>query len=710
MNSSEVHSKGGSPALYVDGERQIPMLLGLSDFPGASTITAYAQKNIANFASVGIHLLSADVQLCNGWHKHSPFDIDSIRAEIAAAMEADPETHVLLRFHVNPPYWWVKDNPDECVRYRDFELIDDGEHRGRLIANDSSHHLRASIASEKWLLETGEKIRECCEMLWDTPEGRAVLGIQVAYGLWGEWSQFGPDRSKPMIRRFRRFLREKYKTEEALKKAWGNPYVTFDDAPFAPEPTQPGDDGVFRHPVKSRHIMDAQECVQTVVPEAIIYFCEIVKKSWGRPVLAGAFNGYYISVSGQNRAISGQMLPQLLYQRKDVVDFLCGPCPYMQNRLPECVPMQRAPLESHRLRGMLWLTEMDQYPAGTADHVYGDPDRIDETVAQMRRNVLQPLLGGQGMWFYDHRIVPQKAVHEWEKNIYAAPGSKNPYLSNLYIKKGWWERPEFLKEIKSLHTLAGKYMKKEYAPAADVAIVYNPDVHFHMSRVIDAEYEVQDAVARAGVSYDCMYLRDLEVSDLERYKVIVFANANHLSASQREMIARVTKGKHVVWLYAAGFSDDETMSEENIFRTTSVRVERCALESAYKTLLTGKTVPFPPQYADFNPLFCVNDPDAEKLAVYAQSGKTAAARKGNSWYFGAPLFDPETTSLIMKAAGAHVYTESGDPVLAGNGLVALNSRYGGKRTVTFRSAKKTACDLPPFTTAVFDAETGERVL
>jgi len=710
MFSSEVHSKSGSPALYTDGKREIPMLLGLSDFPGASTITYYAHKNIANFASVGIHLLSADVQLCNGWHKHSPFEIDSIRAEIAAAIEADPETKVLLRFHVNPPYWWLKDHPDECVRYRDFELIDDGEHRGRLIANDSSFHIRASIASEKWLDETSEKIRECCQMLWNTEEGSHVLGIQVAYGLWGEWSQFGPDRSKPMIRRFRRFLKEKYKTEEALRKAWDNPYVTFEDAPFAPEPTQPGDEGVFRHPVKSRHIMDAQECVQTVVPEAIIRFCETVKKSWGRPVLAGAFNGYYISVSGQNRATSGQMLPQLLYSRKDVIDFLCGPCPYMQNRLPENIPMQRAPLESHRLRGMLWLTEMDQYPAGTADYVYGDPNRIDETVAQMRRNVLQPLLGGQGMWFYDHRIVPRESVQDWEKGIYALPGSKNPYLSNLYIKKGWWERREFLKEIENLHTLAGKYMKEAYRPAADVAVVYNPDVHFHMSRVIDAEYEVQEAVARTGVSYDCIYLRDLEVSELDRYKVIVFANANHLSEDQRKMIKKTCAGKHIVWLYAAGYSDDETMNVDNIFRTTTVRAEKCDLESAYTTLATGKIVSFPHQYKEFNPIFCVNDPDAEPLAVYPESGKIAAARKGANWYFGVPLFDPETSMRIMKEASAHIYTESGDPVIAGNGLVALNSRYGGKRTLTLRNGKTVSCELAPFTTAVFDAETGERVL
>ena len=709
MKSSQVNSKSGSPALYVDEKRRVPILFGLSDFPGAATNTAYAQKNIANFAAQGVHLMTADVELCNGWHKTSPFECDAIQSEIASALEADPQTGILLRFHVNPPYWWLRDNPDECVVYRDFEVIDDGE-PVRLIANDTSHHLRASIASEKWLKEAGDRLRMVCERLWDTEEGHAVLGIQIAYGLWGEWSQFGPDRSKPMIKRFRRFLREKYGTDEELQKAWGNPYVTLETAQFVPETEQRGDDGIFRDPVKSRDIMDSQLCIQQTVPEAIIHFCSIVKESWGRPVLAGAFNGYYISVSAQNRAISGQMLPQLLYARKDCIDFLCGPAPYMQNRMPECVPMQRAPLESHRLRDMLWLTEMDQYPAGTADFVGGDPDRIDESIAQLRRNVLQPVLAGQGLWYYDHRLVPRKAEFPWQQKIYAAPGCKNPYISNLFIKKGWWERPEFLEEIRKLQQLAEKYTLGKYAPAADVLIVYNPDVHFHMSRVIDAEYEVQDAVARCGVSYDCIYLRELEVCDLERYKVIVFANSNHLTDEQRAMVRRCTEGKQVVWLYGAGFSNDVTLGEENIKDITSINVCRVETECSYRTLASGTEVEFPPNYRDYNPMFAVEDTDAEALAVYPKSGAVAAARKENNWYFGVPLFDTESARRIVKEAGAHVYCEAGDPVIAGNGLVAINSCFGGERCITFRNGKKVVCELPLFTTAVFDAETGERVL
>lgn len=104
--------------------------------------------------------------------------------------------------------------------------------------------------------------------------------------------------------------------------------------------------------------------------------------------------------------LHGHMFPDKLYEARQYVDFLCGPFPYMENRNPDGVPMSRALIESTRLRGMLWLTEMDQHPAGTEDIMGGDPNRMDETMAQLRRNVLQPLLAGEGLWYYDHRVIP----------------------------------------------------------------------------------------------------------------------------------------------------------------------------------------------------------------------------------------------------------------------------------------------------------------
>ena len=157
---------------------------------------------------------------------------------------------------------------------------------------------------------------------------------------------------------------------------------------------------------------------------------------------------------------------------------------------------------------MLWLTEMDQHPVGTEYYVGGDPEKWHITIAQLRRNALQPLLSGQGMWYYDHRIIPQLVD----------PNGQNSEAGSVYRKNGWWEVPELMQEIGRLRELGEKYLLKAYKPAADVLIVYDPKTHFALSDSPNMVYDVVEAIARNGVVYDCIYLNELEVAQLNRYR------------------------------------------------------------------------------------------------------------------------------------------------------------------------------------------------
>lgn len=693
MKSAVVRMDRGNPALYIDGVKTLPMLYGLSDIPGSRTNTAQAQKNIRQFAEQGIHLVTADTELRLGWHKVSPFEWEPLQEEIAGALQADPQTKVLLRLHLNPPYWWLRDNPDEQVIYGDQPGIDDGETQ-RLIRDDDKPRLRVSLASQKWLAEAGECLKQFCRHVWNTPEGEAVLGIQVACGMNGEWHHWGweADCSLPMKARFHRLLHEKYGTNEALQAAWGNPDVTLENAPFMPCVEQPGDDGIFRDPVRSRHIMDAQETIQRSMPEAILHFCKIVKENWGRPVLTGAFYAYYLGTGGDKMPLIGHMHPEMLYEAREYVDFLCGPFPYMENRQADCVPMSRALMESNRLHGMLWLTEMDQHPAGTEDFMGGDPARIDETIAQLRRNVLLPLLAGEGLWFYDHRVIPH----------FVGPNSKNPYAGSIYRKTGWWDNPLLLKEIRALRELADRHLlDAAYRPAADVLVVYTLPAHYAFSRFIDDEYALHDALSRSGVAYDCIYLSDLQLAQMERYRCVIFPNAYCLSSEQRALIRQRTQGKQVVWLYAAGFSDGHTLSIDHIREMTGFSVRRTEDAYSYRAHAPLPECEVRYRRSDFTPLFAVDDPAAQPLACYPD-GSCAAARKGDIWYFALPQINPAIARHILREAGAHIYCESGDPILAGAGIVAINSFGGGHRDITLRDGRVVSCDLAPLTTHIIE--------
>lgn len=694
MPDYKITTERNAPTLMIDGKAEPPVMYCLSDIPGSDSNTAQAQKNIKNFAKAGIRLVSADTGIHLGWHKVSPFDAEAMREEIAAVADANPDAKVLLRLHVNPPYWWLRDHPEECVIYRtsegDVPGIDDGE-QDRLIRNDHMHHIRVSLASEVWLREASEKLELFLKSLEGTREGEVLMAVQIACGVYGEWHQWGCDVSAPMKARFVRYLRETYGTVENLRAAWHNPGVTFETAEFRPEPSRPGDDGIFRDPEKSQDTTDSQRTNQLAVAEAILHFCRVVKRV-APQYLAGCFYAYYYGTGGNNATVGGHLRPDLMFA-DPAVDFLCGPFCYMDNRKSDGVPMQRALQESQRLRGMLWLTEMDQHPVGTDMYIGGDLTKFDETISVMRRNTFQNLLAGEGFWYYDHRLIPR----------FLPADSKNPAAGSVYRKIGWWERPEYMAEIAKIQRLAEKITAKPYVPAADVLLVQDTDSFYYRARVNDAEYSMHSALARNGVAYDSIYLGELPVADLSRYRIVIFQNCLKMSPADREEARRLTEGSLRIFLNGCGYCDGKTLSEANISAAVGMAMRR----TEANTLCVGsETFERKPDYA---PAFAVMADDAEVLARW-DNGDAAAAILGNDVYFPFPYVPKALMRTLIDRAGAHVWCDSGEPVLAGAGYAAVNCQHAGERTLTLPNGKQVKIVTDGFATPLFDIETGEKVL
>lgn len=703
MKSAEIKNTDGSVGLYIDGVKVAPIFYALSDIPGSAANTYYAYKNIKAFGNVGINLVSIDAELRDGWFKAVSYEWESIKEEIAAVLCANPDAKVLIRLHVNPPYWWLRDNPDEEILYDGVPGIDNGE-QARLIANDSSKHKRVSLASEKWLSEAGERLRIFCQSIENTPEGEAILAIQVACGKNGEWHQWGTDTSSPMRRRFDRYIREKYKTEDNLREAWGDPRVTFESAEFSPSKSQSYDEDGFRHPTRSARIIDSQYCIQLTVAEAIIHFCKIVKDSFTRPVLAGAFYAYYIGPGGKD-AVCGHLLPELIFEERKYIDFLCGPYPYIENRFPEYMPMQRGILESARLHNILWLIEVDTRPAGFRDFPHGDPERFDETVSMLRRTALQPLLSGEGFWYYDHRgdaMTPE----ERRLRLPAKPGKNTDGFSS-YRKVGWWDTPELMAEIGKMQKIYEKHTVIPYESAADVLFVYVPKSHFLREDKERAEYFFYDALYRTGICYDCIYVSELALADMSKYKAVIFMDAYSLTKDDRALIKKKTEGKETLFLFASGFADERELSVDGIRDITGINVKKTLHKTSYRVKKTGKINKI---YAEEpTPYFQITDDSAEPLAYYDETDEVAAAKRGHVWYFPMLKLDFDIALDFIESSGAHRYTDSREAVFAGAGLLALHTVTGGERKITLKCGKEITVTLTPHTTAIFNAKTGERL-
>lgn len=660
--TTKVVRQDGVAALLVDGRRTLPVMYGLSDLPGSRSGSHQAQKAIAAFGKAGVDIVCVDTWLGLGWRKTTPFDAEGLLAEVAYVRDANPRAKVVIRLHMNAPYWWMRDNPGECTVYRtpqgDHPGIDNGEN-DRLIKDDLSEHCRVSLASEKWRRDASAVLRQFCRILTKAPEGESVIGIQIACGVFGEWHQWGTDVGPAMTAYYHRY-------------AGVSP-----TAAFCPENTAPTDRGVFRDPVVRRATVQSQMAVQDSTVTAILQFAQVLREEMPH-IIVGCFYGYNNDTILD--PVRVHLFPEKVYA-SGLIDFACGPFCYGPGRDTDGVPLQRAPLESLRLHGVLWMSEMDQHPIGIETCSGGDPAHLDETVSVLLRNTLQPLLAGVGFWYYDHRVLPGLAD----------PRVVNPMATGIYRKESWWIRPELLDIVKTVQQIGKERCLCPRTSMADVLLVYDTKSYFYKSFTPDVTYRYNEALVRSGVIYDHIYIEDLERVDLSRYACVVMANTYVLTPQQRTRIRELLRDTAVLWYGPAGYCDTHTLSAENMGQTVGMTVAETDRPAADDAL---------------TPVFTVTDAQAEALT----EGDTAFAfRKGNNIWF-ATLPDDRQLAPVLAACGAHIYTADRDPVFAGYGMLMLICPRGGTRRITLRSGRVIEETLPPYTTALYDAETGARVL
>lgn len=702
-HTAEKRIECGSPVLYLNGKKSAPILYALSDIPASNPLTAQAQRNIAQFAEQGFRLFSTYIPLYKGWRKNRPYNPDFILGELAAILETCPSASILLRLYVNPPYWWMRDNPDELCEYGIVAYEDSGEYE-RMIIGDEENEMRASLASEKWKHDAGEALVELLNAIINTPQGHHVVGIQIAGGVYGEWHQWGfkyqPDYGKAFVSFFRKYIKEKYNDEATLRRAWNDENASFKTAVPAPPSLRYRENmPVYRDPRTDAYVVDSLTALMRCAPDAIMYFSQIIRKTWKRPLLIGAFYGYYDS--WDNSYASGHLDVERLSD-SGAVDFYAAPFRYDRVlRSINGVASARGFLESERLNGILWFTEMDNPPIGSAKQVGGDPERRDESIACLRRNVLEPICRGMGVWFFDHRLVLDTGM-----------------ACTIYLKKGWWDHPALMREAHLLHQISEFCASKPYQPAADVLLVFGIESSYY-SVACDAfsrenERGLFMAVGKSGVAYDSIYLHDLEKAEIERYCCVIFVDtvfiSNKIRAYIQEHVAK--SGRSIVWINACGLISEINAGVQNIVDLNGITLKHsdsCGTV-VYREPFASINVSPPVPYST---LFSAEDSYATTVATFADTDETAAlVRKTKDyvqWYFSQFPTSSDILRELFRISGAHIYCEQNVALLAGNGLLVVTVDCETDVEIRLRNGCIVSDNLPSMTTAIFDEQSGERL-
>ncbi|MCK0134786.1 beta-galactosidase [Arenibacter sp. S6351L] len=516
----------GNPSLVIDGETYPPY--AYMSYLGE-------EQYYKEIAATGIHIYNIPAYLGEGgintisgigafrspiWLGEGEYDFTSLVKDFEKIIEADPKAKVIIRFYLDPPEWWTQLYPEASAHVPDGTTF------------------RQCFASEVWREKTAEVFRDCLDWLLASKYSQYLAGIHVASGLTEEWfyhpKQY-QDQNPARLLAFRQWLKESYKNNDALRKAWNNPSLTFDNAHLAniDEPVKCRE---WRNPDKDQNYIDTYRFQAEVLVDNIAYFCKIVKEKSHGKLLTGAFSGYHYFVGDARR---GHGALAKLLDCPDL-DYLSSPNVY--NRvIGEDWPAMAA-VNSVHLHGKLWLTENDtrtsittllkdrskgiappgQYESG----VWLGPEDMDTSVAFLWKNTARMLAYGYGGWWFD-------------------------------MWGGWFSDPELLnvlKKTQQFHSTfppsQGEKMKPQVGVVVDEEISFWDPTYGHLTEnILSNRYPL----AKTGTSYDLFLRTDLKSMPTSQYKVVWLMGFLELTSKEESRIKKWNKqGITVLWTSGKG--------------------------------------------------------------------------------------------------------------------------------------------------------------
>ncbi|MBP5300859.1 MAG: beta-galactosidase, partial [Victivallales bacterium] len=396
--ASRVVYRYGLPLIQIGEQDYTPMIYMSHFFQGYDSNPDFV-KNIENFRDAGIHLYGIGVELSDVWTGYGKFDFSLAKEKIARLLDLDPDARVLFVIAAYmAPKWWVMDNQDELVRYANAEV--------NFRENDTNRNCaQPSYASEIWCTEFTEVVRLLVEYLEDSPYASRIFGYRIDSGVYLEWHYYGmggfePDVSEPMNRAFRKWLAQKYGTDEALQKAWGDPAATIVSAHM---PGQAAREhlgaGNLRDPKLDRAAVDSLRCMADCLADLMLKVDHAAKEASHRKALVGNFCGYFF---GMSFPAEGWHLENRRILASPDVDFQAQPPCYDKSfrDFGEGEPT-RSLAESYRLHNKLNLVEWDTRTHVVEERRYSYGYTPQDSVNLLARDFAQSLIRGTGFWYFD---------------------------------------------------------------------------------------------------------------------------------------------------------------------------------------------------------------------------------------------------------------------------------------------------------------------
>ena len=229
--------------------------------------------------------------------------------------------------------------------------------------------------------------------------------------------------------------------------------------------------------------------------------------------------------------------------------------------------------------------------------------------------------------------------------------------SDIHVKEEYWNNEERLHTVKVLQDTCEKLLLKPYKKTTDVLLVVDAKSKLY-TKQSELSFGVIDALGKSGVGFDRIYLSDLCQCDLSRYRTVIFHNCLSIERKTYDFIREKVMNDGRAVILAGGFG---LVIEEE------------------KASLQGEIL---------------SDTENESCRIVVME-KTST--------------DPSLYREIFRKAGAHIYSDGGEVIIADNELVMIHCKDRAEVTLHLQNQTVTfPCEK--FETRVYHTQTGERIL
>lgn len=663
---ASVQPHHGTPTLFINGQPHNGMTWATYR-PTPEVFRDFTRAGITLYTFAATPTESGYNLSRTAWTGPEEYDFSQLDERALMLLKENPDAYFFPRLYLHAPKWWSESHPDDVV------LTDPGD--GKFVPFIHSGGKPApSWASEAWRRDTIEGLRRLIAHVEASPYAGRVVGYHLASGTTEEWMMWGGneqqwvDFSPANTVRFRKWLRAKYSTNEALRAAWHSESASLEAAtiPTKAQRQQTGL-GILRDPAQEQAVIDYYLYNSDLVADTICTFAKAVKDTTHRKKIVGAFYGYLLQLCGEQRQQNaGHLALEQVLACPDL-DFLTSPTSYAFRQLGgEGTSHFMSLFGSAKLHGKLWFDENDirtSLAPGTLG-TWGKPADVPNDVIQQEKELANVIVNGSAQWWFD-------------------------VGSNVYSD------PALMSRIAALAKHAGEALNLDRSPADEVAMIVD-ERSLCWLRVADPMgarllLSQLPALSRIGAPVGHYLVTDLP--QLKDRKVFFIMTSFAPTAADRQAIEALKGDGHLlVFLYAPGLYRNGQIDESGMAELTGIRLRLSRVESELSVKiagphpltegLEGQSYGDPPRRAF--PVCYADDPSATVLGTLPGGQAGLVIKAGNGWtsvFSAAPMLPAKLLRNLAQLGGAHTYIDTEDVIWASQNLVGVCVKNAGKRLI-----------------------------